>query len=85
MSFTFTKKLTGDIRQLFAKAKAEAEKAGGTISGDERSGGFSGKTPVGTIHGAYTVVDGVLTVTIGKKPMLVPESAIREAFNGYFS
>jgi hypothetical protein len=84
MLFAFTKKLTGDILQLLAKAKVEAEKAGGKISGDEHSGDFSGKTPFGSISGTYTAVDGILNVTISKKPMLVPESAIKDAFNGYF-
>jgi len=85
MSFAFTKKLTGDIRQLFEKAKASALHAGGTISGDECSGNFSGKTPLGQVVGTYTVTDGVLSVVISKKPPFVPESIVRDVLNGYFS
>lgn len=85
MTFTFIKTLTGDIPQLFLKAKAEARRANGLITGNEQSGEFSGKTPVGSIIGTYTVVDSVITVTISKKPLLVPESAIKDALTGYFS
>jgi len=67
------------------KAKAEANIANGSISGDEHSGDFTGKTPLGAIKGTYTVADGILTVSINKKPMLLPESLIRDAFNEYFT
>ena len=85
MAFLFTKKLTGDIQQIFVKAKTEANAAGGKISGDEKSGDFTGKTPVGAIKGTYTVTDGVLNVTINKKPMLLSENTIKNAINGYFA
>lgn len=88
MPFTYTKPLPASataITSLFERARAAAAKEGGTITGNEQSGNFNGKTPLGEIAGTYTVNSGVLNVTINKKPMLVPQGAITSALDEYFA
>ena len=85
MPFIYRKKLSGDLKQLISNAKKIATKTGCTISGDEHNGRFYGKTVVGEIGGSYTVTNGVIRITIQKKPFMVSEVKLASAFDAYFS
>ena len=85
MSFTYTKKLTGDIKPLIVKAQRVAKATGTTLTGDENSGKFHGNTFLGEIGGSYTVKDGVMHIAINKRPYLVSKAKLVAAFDVFFS
>lgn len=85
MSFSYSKKLSGDVKPLIDTAKRITKATGTKMSGDENKGTFSGKTVFGEIGGSYLVKDGVIKITIHKKPFLVPEAKLVAALDKFFS
>jgi len=85
MAFLYIKKLSGDVKPVIETAKKMAAVVGAKMKGDENSGTFSGKTVIGEIGGSYEVKSGVITVTVNKKPFLVPEAKIITALDRFFS
>ena len=85
MSLSYSKEFTGDVRPFIDSAKRMAKTIGTIMAGDDSSGTFSGNTVIGGINGAYEVKAGVITITVNKKPFLVPESKIITALDKLFS
>ncbi len=85
MAFLYIKKLSGEVKPLIETAKKIASIAGAKMKGDEKKGTFSARTVVGEVNGVYEVEAGVITITIHKKPFLVPEAKIIAAFDKFFS
>ena len=85
MPFTFTKKITGDVKPIIDTAKKIAKVTGAYMDGDEESGTFSINTAIGLIAGSYVVKDGVITITVHKKPFLIHEVKIKAALDKFFS
>lgn len=65
-------------KSSLTKAKTEINSSGGLFVGDGNSGFFEISTPIGEIHGNYTVLDNVMSVCIYKKPMLISYSFIEK-------
>lgn len=63
---------------LVQKFQGRITAAGGGFTGNETSGNFTVKTPVGGVEGAYTIVDSVLKVEILDKPMFLGCGMIEE-------
>ena len=85
MAFLYIKKLSGDVKPVIETAKKIAAAAGAKMKGDEKKGTFFAKTVVGEIKGGYEVAAGIITITVHKKPFLVPESKIINALDKFFS
>ena len=85
MAFLYIKKLSGDVKPLLETAAKIAALAGAKLKGDEKSGTFSGKTVIGEISGVYEVKANILTITVKKKPFLVPEASIISALDKFFT
>jgi hypothetical protein len=81
----FSLKVKGSVADALTRARRAVEEAGGTLTGDESGGQFSGKSPIGSIAGRYSVVDGEVKVTITQKPFLVPESSLMAKVREYFA
>lgn len=64
----------------FEKAKSAIKNAGANMSGDQKSGSFSGSG----LEGSYAFNAGELEITIDKKPFLVPESIIKNKVAEFF-
>ena len=81
MGQTFQIPVRGDLDVKLRYAREQAAKQGVTMSGDTRSGQFSGR-----ISGTYEISGGVATVTITAKPGLAPwwyiERQLREFLQG---
>jgi hypothetical protein len=75
---------TGDRLALFDRARKEALKEGITITGDTKTGDFSGGTILGTIAGTYRTDDRQIHITITRKPLLVPKTILRRVLEGFF-
>ena len=75
----------GDVKPLLETAAKIAALAGAKLKGDEKSGTFSGKTVIGEIGGVYEVKANILTITVKKKPFLVPEASIISALDKFFT
>lgn len=85
MAFLYIKKLSGDVKPVIETARKIAALAGAKLKGDEKSGTFSGKTVIGEISGSYEVKTGVITITVHKKPFLLPEAKIISALDKFFT
>ena len=85
MAHTFTIRSSDKIPAVIARVKSAIADYGWSFLGNEGSGSFSGKTPLGFIKGEYCCTEEKeIRVTIVVKPFLVPylviESKIREYF-----
>lgn len=67
--------------QLIQQAKAAADKNGVNMQGDADSGCFSGMG----VEGEYSVEGQTLTVTISKKPLIMPWAFIEKSVRDFFS
>lgn len=81
MSKQFAITLTSDAHEVVDRFKATAQKNNFQFSGNERLGQFSGKG----IEGQYAIKGNLLTITIGKKPMLIPWSLIESTVRDFFA
>jgi len=80
----FTVTVTGDMTETLEKIRSAVKNMGGSFTGDETSGTIVSQTPVGQIEGDYSISGGDITITITKRPMMVPcgmiETKMREFF-----
>ena len=81
MSKTFEIPLGGDAVALVNKAQAAATTYAATFSGDISSGSFSGRG----FDGSYTIIENMATVTITKKPFIVPWILVESKVRGFFT
>lgn len=73
-----------DVPGLLDRARKECEKFYSTWDGDERSGRYALRTPVGTIHGVYTIdPSGHAVFDIEKKPTLLPMAVIERVLDEF--
>ena len=70
---------------LAEKARQAIMGAGGNFMGTEIAGNFNVSTPLGDIHGSYTIDAQVINVVITSKPFLVSCSMIEKQLRGYFA
>ncbi|MDR0516381.1 MAG: hypothetical protein LBH25_04980 [Fibromonadaceae bacterium] len=68
-------------QESFEKAKNATKNAGASMNGDCNAGTFSGSG----LEGSYAFESGNLSITINKKPFLVPESLIKSKVSEFFS
>lgn len=80
MPRTFEIQTTKDPDTLVREAKEVAKENDATLTGDARSGNFSGKG----VEGSYEVEGRTVKVTITKKPRLVPWSIVESTIKGFF-
>jgi len=80
MAFSFDIAKPQNIKNALLATKQKIAKSGGTFSGDERSGRFSGKG----VTGVYTVGSDAIKITITNKPALYPMQAVKNAIEDYF-
>ena len=81
MAFSFEIAKPRDIKETLAATKQKIIKGGGRFSGDEKSGRFSGKG----VDGIYSEGDSSIKITITRKPVLYPESAVKSAIADFYS
>lgn len=72
-------------QELVNKATEAIGNAGGKFDGTTDAGLFELKTPLGEVAGNYTIQDNIITVVIGKKPMLVSCNLIKTELTKYLS
>ena len=80
MAYTFTITKPQNIRQTLAKTSKTVRDSGGSFTGDEKEGSFSGSG----VKGIYTVGDA-LSITITDKPLYAPNSVVEAKIRDYFS
>jgi hypothetical protein len=72
-----------DLAATLARARREAQKFRSRWEGDEKSGDYTLRTPLGTIEGRYAVSDGKVRFTIDEKPRLVPCALIERVLDQF--
>ena len=80
MAFSFKIIKPKNLSQTLAQTSKSIKNGGGTFSGDEKSGSFSGNG----VKGTYTV-DDQISITITEKPFLAPESLVKSKIEEYFN
>jgi len=81
MPFSFEIPKPQNIKKTLLSTRQKIISGGGTFSGDDQSGRFSGKG----VDGIYHAGDSSIRITIIKKPALYPESAVQTAIEDYFT
>ena len=80
----FTITVAGDMTETLEKIRTTVTSMGGSFSGDGTSGSIASQTPVGQVEGDYSISGNEITITITKKPIMVPcgmiETKMREFF-----
>jgi hypothetical protein len=85
VAHTFTIVHDYENSTLVKKVESAVISSGGGFEGDEKSGSFSGKTPLGLIKAEYCCTSAnEVRVTIVDKPFLVPYSVIESKMREYF-
>ena len=79
MAFSFNITKPKNLSQVLVKTSKTIRDGGGTFSGDEKSGNFSGSG----VKGTYAVGDQI-SITITDKPFLAPESLVKSTITDYF-
>lgn len=74
MAKTFTYTITEDPQQLISKVKQIASQKGINVAGDHQQGSLSGKG----VDANYLLEDATLTITVQKKPMIVPWTMVEK-------
>jgi hypothetical protein len=75
-----------DLAACIEKIREEvAKQPGATFQGDTTQGNFSGPTGVGTVEGNYTAKENIVTITITKKPFVVPQGTIERRMREWFN
>ncbi|HEX8332897.1 MAG TPA: hypothetical protein VF622_09755 [Segetibacter sp.] len=81
----FSLPLQGDPQSLLRRAESEIVSKGGAFNGDSSQGNFRAKTPIGSIEGAYQILESEIALTITKKPLLLScrkiEKELRSVMN----
>jgi hypothetical protein len=78
----FNLPFNGDAQSLLKRAEQEIVNKGGAFSGDAEQGSFRAKTPLGSIEGAYQVLENEVALTITKKPFLLSCKKIEKELRG---
>ncbi|HLX63987.1 MAG TPA: hypothetical protein VKX17_22130 [Planctomycetota bacterium] len=84
MANTFTLTVP-DPAASFQAARDALKQHGGSLIGDEKSGAFTGQTPMGAVEGNYSAAGNTVTITITKKPFMVPLSMIQTQIKKAFA
>lgn len=88
MSHSFKISVKNGLPEALKKVEGAIVDQGGEFKGDTSSGGFSGKTVLGKVHGEYSCTaddNDEIEITITKKPMVAPYSKIESAIREYFA
>jgi hypothetical protein len=80
MAFSFEVPKPQNIKKTLLSTRQKIISGGGTFSGDENAGRFSGSG----VDGVYHTGNSAIKITITKKPMLYPESTVKNAIVDYF-
>jgi hypothetical protein len=78
--FSFEIPKPKDIKKTLVSTRQKITGGGGTFSGDDKSGRFSGRG----ISGIYTIGASSVKINITKKPFIYPESSVKSAIADYF-
>ena len=81
MAKSFTFPLKGSPAERISHARAEAQKAGATFNGDERSGHFNGHG----VAGEYRTEGTQVVITINSKPFFAPWPMIESKLQSFFA
>ncbi|WP_156302411.1 hypothetical protein [Methylogaea oryzae] len=81
MSKTIHISLKQPAEQLIQQAKAAAARNGVTMEGDAAGGRFAGSG----IQGQYAVAGDTLSITISKKPLIMPWAFIEQGVTAFFA
>jgi hypothetical protein len=85
VAHTFTIMPADEISVIVKKVESAVAAAGGAFNGNEASGSFLGKTPLGFIKAEYCCTEeNEIRITILDKPFLVPYSVIESKMREYF-
>lgn len=79
MANQFTVSYPGNKADLINKIRSTVGDKG-NLAGNEQHGNFEGDTPLGKFEGSYAIEGDDITITIHKKPFLVPTSLIKDEF-----
>jgi len=80
MARSFSVPFTGDAASLLARARKAATDNGAQVTGDANQGTFSGRG----VEGSYTINGNTVTVTIDKKPLIIPWSLVESQLKQFF-
>jgi len=80
MAFSFEIPKPQNIKKTLLSTRRKIISGGGSFSGDEKSGRFSGRG----VDGIYYTGDSAIRITITRKPPLYPESSVQTAIEDYF-
>lgn len=81
MSKVLEVKIDSDPKEILDKVKIEASRNGLFFNGDEARGNFSGHG----IEGDYEFCDGILRLTVSKKPLIAPWGLVESKVRSYFA
>jgi len=79
-SKTYEITLTQEPVAVIERAREKATSSGVDFQGDENEGNFAGKGLLGT----YRIAGPLLTITISKKPMILPWAMIESSIKSFF-
>ena len=86
MAHTFTRMPSDKISSLLARVESAITASGGGFEGDEKTGVFFGRTPLGFIKGEYCcTTENEIIITIVDKPFFVPYGVIELKIKEYFT
>jgi len=79
MAFSFKIPKPKNLSQVLVQTSKTVRDGGGTFSGNEEYGSFSGNG----VKGTYAVGDQI-SITITEKPFLAPESLVKSTIANFF-
>ncbi len=79
MAKTFTYTITEDPEQIINKVKQVATEKGINVTGDHQQGSLSGHG----VNADYLLEDSTLTITVQKKPLIVPWSMVEKLVTNF--
>jgi hypothetical protein len=77
--------LTRPIADVLKDARKRAAAKGGSVTGDDAAGAFSGATPLGAIEGTYRVSGRTVELEITQKPMILGLALIEQKLREFFA
>jgi hypothetical protein len=80
MSKSFSVPFTGDTSSLLERTRKIAADNGAQVTGDTNKGTFSGRG----VEGSYTISGNTVTVTIDKKPVILPWGLVESQIKQFF-
>jgi hypothetical protein len=79
---SFSLPFSGTPEALLQRARHEISNAGGAMNGNDTSGTFQAKTPLGSIQGTYEIVGQSIQLNITKKPFIISCKRIQRELEG---